>query len=379
MIYLDNAATTLIKPSEVKKAVMEAFEVCGNAGRGGHINARYADEVVFRAREKASELFGAESAEQIVFTHNATHALNIAIKGMAEQGKCVISGYEHNSVVRPLVALESKGVETIVAGGRLFDSEGIIKAFENKITSGTKFCVCTHISNVFGYILPIKEIDEMCFRKGVPLIIDASQSAGVIPVKLSDLRATVCVCAPGHKALYGPQGTGILVCRKGIKLKTLIEGGTGSNSENVRQPEFLPDRFESGTQNLPGIAGLSAGIDYVQKRTEREILAYECGLIDYIGRELLKINEIYPFFSEDKSIRSGVISFTVKGVSPDKIAELLSDEKIAVRSGKHCAPLAHKTVGTKYGTVRVSVCDFTTSEDVEMFVFCLKKLVRKKL
>ena len=377
MIYLDNAATTLIKPPEVKQAVTEAFDVCGNAGRGGYKEARVASDLVFEAREKAAELFGAENAEQIVFTHNATYAINMAIKGIAEKGKCVISGYEHNSVVRPLMTFS--GLETVIARGKLFDGEELISSFKKKITADVKFCVCTHVSNVFGYILPIKEIDEVCFKKGIPLIIDASQSAGVIPVKLSDLRATECICAPGHKSLYGPQGTGILVCRNGGNLKTLIEGGTGSNSEDIRQPEFLPDRFEAGTLNLPGIAGLAAGIGYIQKRGERSILKKERGLIDYIGMELMKIKDVYPFFSKERSLQSGVLSFVVKGRSSDEIAALLSEAGVAVRSGKHCAPLAHQTVGTKDGTVRVSVSDFTTEKDAEMFVLILKKLMRKKL
>ena len=379
MIYLDNAATTLIKPTEVKKAMLEAMDVCGNAGRGGHDGARKATEIIFEAREKAAKLFGAESAEQVVFTQNATHALNIAIKGIAEAGECVISGYEHNSVVRPLSALSGKGVRVSAAKSRLFDSEGMVKDFRNKISKNTKLCVCTHVSNVFGYILPIKEIDEICFSKGIPLIIDASQSAGTIPVKLYNFRAVECICAPGHKGLYGPQGTGVLVCRNGKELKTLIEGGTGSNSENISQPEFLPDRFEAGTQNLPGIAGLSAGLDYVNSRGENEILKHEQYLVDYIAKEFRKIPEIYPFISRDKSLQAGVVSFLIKGMNSERAAELLSEEKIAVRSGKHCSPLAHNTVGTKNGTIRVSVSDFTTEKDVIGFISALKKIIRKKL
>ncbi len=379
MIYLDNAATTLIKPPEVKKAMIDALNLCGNAGRGGHEGSRNATDIMFKARELAADIFGAKSIEQVVFTQNATHALNIAIKGIAAEGECVISGYEHNSVVRPLAALSEKGVRTSVAKGRLFDSEGMIKAFREKISKNTKFCVCTHVSNVFGYILPIKEIDEICFKKGIPLIIDASQSAGVISVKLYNFRAVECICAPGHKGLYGPQGTGILICRNGERLKTLIEGGTGSNSENIRQPDFLPDRFESGTQNLPGIGGLSAGLEYVKTRGENEILKHERHLVDCIIKELGKIPEIYFFMSKEKSLQTGVVSFIISGMNSELAAELLAEKKIAVRSGKHCSPLAHNTVGTKSGTIRVSVCDFTTEKDIGDFAFLLKNLIRKKL
>ncbi|MBE6911661.1 MAG: aminotransferase class V-fold PLP-dependent enzyme [Ruminococcaceae bacterium] len=379
MIYLDNAATTLIKPPEVKKAMTEALDICGNAGRGGHEGAQKAAEIIFEARVKAADVFGTESAEQVVFTQNATHALNIAIKGIAVPGECVISGYEHNSVVRPLATLSEKGVKISVAKSRLFDSDGMVRDFRRKISKDTKFCVCTHVSNVFGYILPIKEIDEICFNKGIPLIIDASQSAGVLPVKLNNLRAVECICAPGHKGLYGPQGTGILICRNGEKLKTLIEGGTGSNSEDMRQPEFLPDRLEAGTQNLPGIAGLSAGLEYIRRRGEDKILVHERKLVDFIVSELVKIPQVKVFCSREKNLQTGVVSFVVKGLGSEKTAEFLAEEGIAVRSGKHCAPLAHGTVGTSGGTVRVSVCDFTKENDVFMLVFSLKKIIREKL
>lgn len=379
MIYLDNAATTLIKPPEVKKAVIEAFDICGNAGRGGYEGARKASETVFEARVKAAELFGVEDAEKIVFTQNATHALNIAIKGLAKPGECVVSGYEHNSVVRPLMSLSSNGVKVTVASGRLFDCEGVVREFAKKITPDTKLCVCTHVSNVFGFILPIKEIDYLCFKKGIPLIVDASQSAGVIPVKLCDLRATECICAPGHKGLYGPQGTGILVCKNGENIRTLLEGGTGSNSENMNQPEFLPDRFESGTQNIPGIAGLSEGISYVEKRGVKNIFNHEKKMMNRLIAGFSKIPEIYQFAASDRSLQSGVLSFVVKGVDSEKIAELLDEEKIAVRSGKHCAPIAHRTVGTENGTIRVSASDFTDESDIDALVFSMKKIMRKVL
>lgn len=378
MIYLDNAATTLQKPVAVRNAMLKAFDTCANAGRGGYEGAMAAAECVYIARERAAKLFGMKKPEEIVFTDNGTHALNIAIKGLASRGNCVISGYEHNSVLRPVFALKNFGVNYTVARGRLFDIEDMVQKFKKAIKRNTKFVVCTHVSNVFGYILPIKEIDELCYKKGIPLIVDAAQSAGSISLKMSELRATVCICAPGHKGLYGPQGTGILACRNGKKLKTFAEGGTGSLSAEIRQPEFMPDRFESGTQNIPGIAGLSEGLFYVLEKGIEKILDYERKLIRYIANELIKIPQIRVYAAKDSLLQGGVLSFTADNITADEMAFMLSNADIAVRSGIQCSPLAHETVGTAGGTVRVSVSSFTTENDVELFVDTIRKIIRKK-
>ncbi len=375
MIYLDNAATTLIKPPRVKRAVLEMFDKCGNSGRSAYESSMTASDVIYTARERAAKLFGVEEPEEIIFTSNATQALNMAIKGIAKKGSCIISGYEHNSVVRPINSLKEKGIECTVAKSKLFDWNDCIRAFRAGFKSNTEFAVCTHVSNVFGYILPIEEIDELCYKKGIPLIIDASQSAGTLPVDMSKLKAVVCVCAPGHKGLYGPQGTGILVCRKGIKLNTILEGGTGSLSESFTQPEFMPDRFESGTMNAPGIAGLAEGISYVLEKGEESIFVHEKDLIDYLVSELSKMQNIRIFSSVRRKKQGGVISFISNKFDCEKIGKLLSIEKIAVRSGFHCAPLAHYTAGTNKGTVRVSVSDFTTADEVETFLCKLKKII----
>jgi len=374
MIYLDNAATTFVKPSGVRAAVIKAFDSCANAGRGGYDGAMTASEYMYTARTKAAELFGVKNPEQVVFTQNATHSLNIAIKGSISSGNVAISGYEHNSVVRPIVSMEKKGVTYSVARGRLFDSEDMLRKFSNAITVGTKLAVCTHISNVFGYILPIKEIDNLCFKKGIPLIIDASQSAGSIDIKLSELRATIFICAPGHKGLYGPQGTGLLICRDGKNTETLIEGGTGSASAELEQPGFMPDRFESGTQNIPGIAGLSEGIEYVKTRGCENIFKHEKCLIGYTIRELAKMSWIQVYSARDGKVQGGVLSFNVKNMSAEAVAQKLSEKKIAVRSGLHCSPFAHKTVGTERGTVRVSVSDFTTESDIMHFLDIMRRI-----
>ena len=376
MTYLDNAATTFVKPPEVYKAVDDALRTCGNSSRGGAETTLRADNVIFGARERVCELFGAESPEQVVFTHNATYALNIAIKGVIRRGNCVISGYEHNSVVRPIESMRKYGVTVSVARGKLFDREDFIKSFRNSIKKDTVCAVCTHVSNVFGYILPIAEVDRICFEKGIPLIIDASQSAGSIEIRLDKLKAAVCICAPGHKGLYGPQGTGVLVCREGEKLNTFIEGGTGSASSEMQQPTFMPDRLESGTHNTPGIAGLSAGVFYVLEKGCDAILEHEQRLILQAVSLLEKNDDLKLFYTKEKGLQGGVLSFISKSRSPDEIAHELSKREIAVRSGLHCSPLAHSTAGTTNGTTRVSVSDFTTERDVERLASALRSILR---
>ncbi len=366
MIYLDNAATTFRKPPSVLEAMVNAYQNCTSVGRGSYESAMNAAEIVFAAREKAQMLFGAKSPEQVVFTNNATHALNIAIKGVAKRGNCVITGYEHNSVVRPIKSTDM--LECRIAKGRLFCPEDLLKNFERLIDRDTAFAVCTHMSNVFGYVLPIERIDEICAKKGVPLIIDASQSAGCIPIKLSRLRACVCICMPGHKGLYGPQGTGLLICREGEKLSTIFEGGTGSVSKELTQPAFMPDRLECGTHNVPGIAGLLAGMQYVSERREISIMRHERNLIDEISKNLKKIDGVKVFSANNIFLQGGVLSFVSDRKNPEEIASALGERKIAVRSGFHCSPLAHESAGTTVGTVRVSVSDFTDENEVNLFL-----------
>ena len=373
MIYLDNAATTFKKPQSVLRAVLNAYKENTSVGRGGYESAMNAAETVYGAREKAAELFGASSPEQVVFTSNATHALNLAIKGIVREGNCVISGYEHNSVVRPIKACN--GLECRIARGKLFCPEIIARSFERLIDKNTVFAVCTHMSNVFGYILPIERIDEICYKKGIPLIIDASQSAGSVPIKLSSLRSCVCICMPGHKGLYGPQGTGLLICRDGEKLNTIIEGGTGSVSKDITQPAFMPDRLECGTHNVPGIAGLMAGMSYIKERRESAIMCHERSLVREIARGLRRFDGIKVFSSSDALLQGGVLSFVSDKMSAEEIGNALSDKEIAVRSGFHCSPLAHESVGTVNGTVRVSVSDFTEKNEIDLFLKTLSVIL----
>ena len=259
MIYLDSAATTFQKPAAVQRAVVQAMRTMSSPGRGGYAAAQQADELLFRCRSAAAELFSVPSSEQVVFTMNATHGLNIAIKSLVRPcGRVVVSGYEHNAVTRPLHAL---GAEVIVAAAPLFSPQETVEAFERALAHEPDAVICTHVSNVFGAILPIERIAQLCRGASVPLIIDASQSAGSLPIDFSAL-APAFLAMPGHKGLYGPQGTGLLLC--GSDALPLIEGGTGSESLRQSMPDFLPDRLEAGTHNVPGIAGLEAGIAFVR-------------------------------------------------------------------------------------------------------------------
>ena len=310
------------------------------------------------------------SSEQVVFTMNATHGLNIAIKSLVRPcGRVAVSGYEHNAVTRPLHAL---GAEVIVAAAPLFSPQETVEAFERALAHEPDAVICTHVSNVFGAILPIERIAQLCRGASVPLIIDASQSAGSLPIDFSAL-APAFLAMPGHKGLYGPQGTGLLLC--GSDALPLIEGGTGSESLRQSMPDFLPDRLEAGTHNVPGIAGLEAGIAFVRAQRPERILHHSRALIRRAGEGLGKIPNVHGFLSLEASLQAGVLSFTVDGLSPESIAEEMAKRGIALRAGLHCAPFAHKTVGTlPDGTVRLSVSAFNRESEIDTFLSSLRAI-----
>lgn len=370
MIYLDSAATTLQKPPAVARAAAWAIQNLASPGRGGHLPARKAAETAFACRQAAADLFGVESPEQVVFTFNATHGLNIAIRSLVKQGdKVLISPWEHNAVTRPLRAL---GAEILIAKAPLFDRQAQLDAFEAGLEARPVAVVCTHVSNVFGFILPIEEIAAMCRRRGVPLIVDASQSAGCLPVRQDTIRAAF-IAMPGHKGLYGPQGTGLLLCAG--EAVPLIQGGTGSASVLQTMPDYLPDRLEAGTHNLPGIAGLLAGLRYVTARTPETIGKREGGLIRRAAQGLARLPRVRAFQARDPACQSGVLSFQVEGMDCEEVGELLSRRGIAVRAGLHCAPLAHESAETlESGTIRASVSDFTTQAEIDRFVWEISRL-----
>lgn len=360
MIYLDQAATSFQKPPQVAQAVRRAFERCGSIGRGGHTAAVAAARTAFETRQLAAQLFDA-APEQVVFTFNATHGLNIAIRSLAGPGdRVVISGFEHNAVLRPLHLL---GAEIEVAGRQLFDPADTLRDFERAVTPNTRAVICTHVSNVFGYRLPVEEIAALCRQKGVPFVLDASQSAGVLPVSLRALAAAY-IAMPGHKGLYGPQGTGLLLC--GQLPQPLLAGGTGSLSQLVQMPEFLPDRVEAGTHNIHGIAGLLEGIRFVQAQG-RGICTQERHLLDRLAARLENQPQIRMFYTQ-RECQCGVASIVPAGCDCESLARELDERGVAVRAGLQCAPLAHRSAGTlDTGTVRVSVSAFNTEEEIDRF------------
>lgn len=371
MIYLDSAATTFRKPTAVRAAMLRAMQSMSSPGRGGYSSARAAEECLFRCRSLASEMFGVGTPENVVFTFNATHGLNIAIKSLVPNGgRVVISGYEHNAVTRPLHAL---GAETVVAASPLFDRAACVRAFEKALVQKADAAVCTTASNVFGFALPVREIAALCKRADVPLIIDASQSAGVLPLDMSALGAAF-VAMPGHKGLYGPQGTGLLLCASDAR--PLIEGGTGSESLRQEMPAFLPDRLEAGTHNMPGICGLEAGLRFVRATTPEKILTHERRLIRRAAEALRRLSGVTVYASQDAEAQLGVLSFTVKGRAPEDVADALARRGVAVRAGYQCAPLAHRSAGTiDHGTIRVSVSAFEREADIDGFLRAMREIL----
>ena len=358
MIYLDSAATSLVKPPSVAKSMAMALKTMASPGRGGYPPAQRAAETVYACRETAVRLFHAEDLSHVIFTQNATHALNTAIFSLVKSGDPVlISGFEHNAVTRPLHAL---GAEVHIAGRKLFDPSDTLEEFERAIP-GKKAVVCTHVSNVFGYILPIYEIAALCRQYAVPLIVDASQSAGILEVDMQKLGAAY-IAMPGHKSLFGPPGTGLLLCDH--ETKPLLYGGSGSDSRNPEMPETLPERLEAGTANVCGIAGLKAGMEFVLNKGTEKISAYERTLLLTAVRELRKVPGLTLYASENGG-QSGVLSFTAEGTDGEELAAHLAQRKICVRAGLHCAPTAHESAGTiKTGTVRMSFSPFIRESDV---------------
>ena len=363
MTYLDHGATSFPKPQTVTGAVMRAMETCGNPGRGGYETAMRAARTVLRCRERAGELFSCEP-EQVVCTTSCTHGLNMAIRTLVEPGsRVVVSGFEHNAVTRPLHAL---GAQIHVAGRKLFDWDDTLEQFEQALRQGMDAAAFTHVSNVFGYILPVEEMAMLCRKYHVPFVVDCAQSAGTLPVSLRDWGADF-IAMPGHKGLLGPMGTGLLLC--GRVPKPLLAGGTGSQSENQQMPDFLPDAGEAGTLNVPGIAGLQAGIDHVLKEGPEKILAREQREMRRCVKKLEKFG--FTVFSGEN--QCGTVSF-VPDCGCEELAGFLGRQGVCVRAGLHCAPLAHESAGTlDTGTVRVSFGHDASARQTGTLTFALEK------
>lgn len=375
MIYLDSAATTFHKPDAVRRVMMQTMLRASSPGRGGYRQAMEAAEIVYSCREEIAQLFGVDDSERVIFTQNATHALNIAIWSLlAEGGHAVVSGYEHNAVMRPLYALEH--VELSVAKAPLFAKEETVAAFEKALRSDTKAVICTHVSNVFGAVQPVEEIAEICRSRRIPFVIDASQSAGTLPLR-PDEWGVAFAAMPGHKGLYGPQGTGVLLCGKNVETKPLLFGGTGSFSKDKTMPEELPDRLEAGTVNVPGIAGLREGVRFVKQLGTRRIRQHERKLLLLAAEGLSEIPGVDVFSSAEEGRQYSVLSFTVQGLPAETVAQRLARREVCVRAGLHCAPLAHESAGTlETGTVRLSFSAFNREEEVVNILKIVREITR---
>ncbi|MCH4240065.1 MAG: aminotransferase class V-fold PLP-dependent enzyme [Oscillospiraceae bacterium] len=381
MIYLDNAATTYPKPPQVSAAMLEAMRKYGaNPGRAGHKMSMETAEQVFHAREEAAAFFGAPGPEDVSFVMNCTQALNMVIKGAVKPGSHVVTScVEHNAVMRPLEALRQQGIITyteakVVPG----DNDATLNAFREAIQPNTSLCVCTQASNVWGIRLPVERIAALCHAYEVPICVDCAQSAGVLPVNMKDTGLDY-VCAPGHKGLYGPMGTGLLIAQDGSKLSTIIEGGTGTSSESLEQPEGMPERFESGTINVPGILGLRAGIAFVRRKTEKRIYQHESALVCMLYDRLRASGKVELYMPRpEPPYFVPLLSFNLPNKDSEDVAAALNQMGFAVRAGLHCAPRAHNFGGTlERGTVRVCPSVFTVPAQMAAFAQAVLKIAEK--
>lgn len=380
MIYLDNAATTYPKPPQVLRAASDAMKNYGaNPGRAGHSMSMATAEELYRCRAAAAEFFHAPGPECVVFTLNCTHAMNFVLKGLLKSGDHVVtSNLEHNAVMRPLQALQSRGVTYTEAQVTPGDNDATVNAFRKALRANTKLIVCTHVSNVWGIRLPIERLAALSHEYGIPIAVDCAQSAGVLPIDMQEYQFDY-LCVAAHKGLYAPMGMGMLITAQGASLATLIEGGTGTASISLEQPETMPDRLESGTVNVPGIAGLRAGIEFVKGKGTERILRHELSLVQALHRDLSKMQGVQLYTPEPvEPYFAPVLSFNLEGISSETVAQKLNASGIAVRAGLHCAPRAHESFGTlQQGAVRVCPSVFNNMNDIRAFSSAVMKIHRK--
>lgn len=375
LIYLDNAATTWPKPEGVWQAVEELMKKGANPGRGGHRMALDVGRVVLETREAMAKIFNAPNPSRMVFTANATESLNLALKGFLKTGDHVLTtSMEHNAVARPLQVLMEQGVEVSYLP---CSPEGFLdpQQIEKTIRKNTKMVVMTHASNVTGTIMPIEEVGQITRKNGLVYLVDAAQTAGVYDIDLEKLSIDL-LAFPGHKGLLGPQGIGGLYIREGIDLRPLKEGGTGSNSESLFQPEVLPDKYESGTLNTLGIAGLGSGINFILEKGIKNIHLHEMALTKRLLEAMKGIKGIKIYGPNDEQRQAPVISFNFINQDSSEIGFILDRAfNIASRTGLHCAPLAHQTIGTlEQGTVRLSMSYFNTEDEIDYVAESLEKI-----
>ncbi|OEF95928.1 aminotransferase class V-fold PLP-dependent enzyme [Desulfuribacillus alkaliarsenatis] len=394
MIYLDNAATSWPKPESVYKAVEQTLREVGNAGRGASSKSLAASRILLEARNALADFFNISASERVVFTQNVTESLNLALKGFLSEGEhVVISPFEHNSVVRVLEYLKmAKGVSYSIANinrdkingdniDRLNNSnflknpELVVEAFANALQNNTKLICTTHASNVVGSILPITELGRLAKSKDVLFMVDVAQTAGVIPINAQEMNIDL-LAFTGHKGLLGTQGTGGLYIRPGIDLEPLIHGGTGSQSALLKQPTSYPEAVESGTRNIPGIAGLLAGVTYCKQNMEH-MRAHEQMLTNLFIKFCLEHKQITIYGPIDEQARVGLVAFNVDGIRADELAFRLEREYgVTTRTGLHCAPLAHELISTlECGAVRMSVGAFTTEQEIQQLINALEEII----
>ncbi len=381
MIYLDNAATTHPKPASVYERVDSVLRNwSANPGRSGHAMAIEAARIIFQTRESIAKLFNIPDPDRIIFTPNATGALNLAMLGFLKPGdRCVTTTMEHNSVIRPLQALERKKVTVAkVAASR--DGSIYAHAVAATIDRSTRLVVVTHASNVAGTISPIAEIISLAHDRGVPVLVDAAQTAGSVPIDVAALGVDLLAC-PGHKGLLGPQGTGFLYIAPHVNLEPILFGGTGSRSDLEDMPDFAPDRYEAGTKNTPGIAGLGAGVEFLLECGVEQVRAHEVALLRQLMDGLAAIDGTTLYGARDPERKTGVVLFTLEGVDPAEIGDRLDQEfGIAVRVGLHCAPQAHRTLGTfPLGGVRMSPGFFNTADQIDQTIKAVSRIAKQSV
>lgn len=377
-IYFDAAATSYPKPPCVKDAILSCFDKSGgNPGRSSHTLSMNAALEIYSCREAICDFFSFSKPQNVIFTYNATYALNMAIKGLYKKGtKIIVSNLEHNSVLRPVFTMSKKA--HLGCSFDVFDATGTkeqtLNNFKKVLSKDTGLCVITMASNVCGKLLPVKEISHICKIKGIPLIIDASQSAGYMKIDFEELCASA-LCAPGHKGLYGPQGTGFCIFSENALPHSIIEGGNGTTSKSLESAKVFPEYLEAGTLATPSIAGLREGIKYVKSKDLLEISEYCKFLGEYIKDGLYNMSDI-KIYGDIGESTGGCILFNKKDIPCEAVASALSDENICVRSGLHCAPLAHKAFGTiNSGAVRVSLSFGNTKEEADALLFAINKIM----
>lgn len=377
MIYLDNAATSFPKPVGMIRAMEDCLlNYCGNPGRSGHYLSMKTGEEVYKVRHTLAEIIGAENPERIVFTKNTTEALNLGLKGVLKSGDHVLtSSMEHNSVLRPLKALEKKGVTHSIIRAEV---DGTLNPldFEKALRPNTKLLVVTAASNTTGARSPLEELSRIARKRGILFMVDGAQAVGNYPLNVKDFAIDI-LAAPGHKGLLGPQGTGFLYASPSLKFDSLLEGGTGTDSKSRLQPLDFPDGYESGTINSPSIIGLGASAFFVKKIGAEVIGKYEEALIEGLEEDLRNMDFIRIYGPRPEK-KTGITLFNMDGIGAEEVTEILSREhNIAVRGGYHCAGLAHRTIGTRSsGAVRVSVGPFNTKKEMKKLADALWKIHR---